>query len=73
MDHLFYTYIQVSLFSREGVLLGTIADVDSLVWCVQSRPGQNHLVCLSLVATYLSFMKYAFYLCISFCCVGNWM
>jgi intraflagellar transport protein 122 len=34
---------KVSLFSREGVLLGTIADVDSLVWCVQSRPGQNHL------------------------------
>ena len=25
-------------------MLGPVVDVDSLVWCVQPRPGQNHLV-----------------------------
>lgn len=35
---------QLSLYSRDGVLLGVVADVESLVWCAQAKPGESFIV-----------------------------
>ena len=35
---------QLSLYSRDGILLGVVAEVESLVWCAQAKPGQTFIV-----------------------------
>ena len=40
----FIPLFQLSLYSRDGVFLGIVTDVDSLVWCAQAKPGQCFIV-----------------------------
>uniref|UniRef100_A0A914R1A1 Uncharacterized protein n=1 Tax=Parascaris equorum TaxID=6256 RepID=A0A914R1A1_PAREQ len=35
---------QVTLYSREGTTLGTVAQMDTWVWTVKARPNTNAVV-----------------------------
>lgn len=44
--------VQVSLYSKKGVMLAQVGEMESWIWCCRARPGQDPYQVVSMLARF---------------------